>query len=215
LQANRACPPDSAKSRCPINRTFRARFSLAPVSGHRDHCERILPNVSAIFYAEASRQMFAGEALGLQAMYATGALRIPRVYACNDDGRGGCVRPLRRSIRRCGKSWAVHAYVQVLPLGACIRARMRFGWSGVLACLNAETLCEYTPQTRTRLGKIQSTVLLLQAHSAAHIHSHTTTTPAHPHAQTCVHTCTHTHIPQARANTHVRTHTLGKAARAL
>jgi len=34
-------------------------------------------------------KMFKGEALGLQAMYHAGAVRIPKVYGCEDDGKGG------------------------------------------------------------------------------------------------------------------------------
>jgi len=45
------------------------------------------------FFVKTARQsaatMFAGEALGLQAMYATNTLRIPKVYAYGDDGKGG------------------------------------------------------------------------------------------------------------------------------
>jgi hypothetical protein len=40
---------------------------------------------------QSADKMFKGEALGLQSMYHAGAVRIPKVYACEDDGSGSYI----------------------------------------------------------------------------------------------------------------------------
>mmetsp|Transcript_2930 Transcript_2930/g.8058 ORF Transcript_2930/g.8058 Transcript_2930/m.8058 type:complete len:306 (-) Transcript_2930:774-1691(-) len=96
-QANMALP--TKPTPCSVEDWFKANGFKISKSSHLGGSgwatqTRFKSECGQEFFVKTARQsaekMFAGEALGLQAIYeSTDALRIPKVFTCNDDGVGG------------------------------------------------------------------------------------------------------------------------------